>query len=413
MLKKFFVKKLFGIFDNEIEFRKEGITVIVGQNGCGKTTMLHMLDAIFSKNPSKLFRYKFEYIEITFENDVVKIEIDDKSTEEENMRCLKYYINSNELKEYYQENSKINSPGFWCRNISSLRRRPGNMNTVFDLRTGETLSIPEVIDMYFDELSEEAKNDILVIPEEVYELVKGIKVELITTERLKRIYREDEYRRDVPAKYAVEECAEDLSKKLKNVLSEYANISQKLDEKFPMKLLQAIKKKDLSSIEELEREIKEIDRLREKHITMAVLTVYYQDMKQKLDSLNNISDKIVLLKKILNSKYRKNKKISVNKDAGILIEQIMTKEDIPLKFLSSGEQQELVMLYKLIFKGEKDTIILIDEPEISLNVSWQREFLDDMKEIVDMNKISLIIATHSPQIINDNWELVDTLGELE
>ena len=71
------------------------------------------------------------------------------------------------------------------------------------------------------------------------------------------------------------------------------------------------------------------------------------------------------------------------------------------------------MLYKLIFKGEKDTIILIDEPEISLNVSWQREFLDDMKEIVDMNKISLIIATHSPQIINDNWELVDTLGELE
>ena len=438
MLKKFFVKKLFGIFDNEIEFRKEGITVIVGQNGCGKTTMLHMLDAIFSKNPSKLFRYKFEYIEITFENDVVKIEIDDKSTEEENMRCLKYYINSNELKEYYQENSKINSPGFWCRNISSLRRRPGNMNTVFDLRTGETLSIPEVIDMYFDELSEEAKNDILVIPEEVYELVKDIKVELITTERLKRIYREDEYRRDVPAKYAVEECAEDLSKKLKNVLSEYDNISQKLDEKFPMKLLQAIKKKDLSSIDELEREIKEIDRLREKHIaagvleensdkilnvnvkdeklednTMAVLTVYYQDMKQKLDSLNNISDKIVLLKKILNSKYRKNKKISVNKDAGILIEQVMTKEDIPLKFLSSGEQQELVMLYKLIFKGEKDTIILIDEPEISLNVSWQREFLDDMKEIVDMNKISLIIATHSPQIINDNWELVDTLGEFE
>lgn len=105
-----------------------------------------------------------------------------------------------------------------------------------------------------------------------------------------------------------------------------------------MKLLQAIKKKDLSSIEELEREIKEIDRLREKHIaagvleensdkilnvnvkdeklednTMAVLTVYYQDMKQKLDSLNNISDKIVLLKKILNSKYRKNKKYQLIK----------------------------------------------------------------------------------------------------
>ena len=72
-----------------------------------------------------------------------------------------------------------------------------------------------------------------------------------------------------------------------------------------------------------------------------------------------------------------------------------------------------LLVYDYIIPGEKDTIILIDEPEISLNVSWQREFLDDMKEIVDMNKISLIIATHSPQIINDNWELVDTLGEFE
>lgn len=82
-------------------------------------------------------------------------------------------------------------------------------------------------------------------------------------------------------------------------------------------------------------------------------------------------------------------------------------------FLSSGEQQELVLLYKLIFKGEKEKIILIDEPEISLNVSWQREFLDDMKKIVEMNGFSILIATHSPQIINDNWDLVESLGDCE
>ena len=75
--------------------------------------------------------------------------------------------------------------------------------------------------------------------------------------------------------------------------------------------------------------------------------------------------------------------------------------------------QELVLLYKLIFKGEKEKIILIDEPEISLNVSWQREFLDDMKKIVEMNGFSILIATHSPQIINDNWDLVESLGDCE
>lgn len=39
--------------------------------------------------------------------------------------------------------------------------------------------------------------------------------------------------------------------------------------------------------------------------------------------------------------------------------------------VSSGEQQELVLLYKLIFKGEKEKIILIDEPEMmEMKNSW-------------------------------------------
>ena len=59
--------------------------------------------------------------------------------------------------------------------------------------------------------------------------------------------------------------------------------------------------------------------------------------------------------------------------------------------------------------------LVFDEvkPEISLNVSWQREFLNDMKKIVEINGFSILVATHSPQIINDNWDMVETLGELE
>lgn len=49
MLEKLFVRKLFGIFDNEINFRDGGITVVIGQNGCGKTTMLHILNAVFQR----------------------------------------------------------------------------------------------------------------------------------------------------------------------------------------------------------------------------------------------------------------------------------------------------------------------------------------------------------------------------
>lgn len=437
MLEKLFVKKLFGLFDNEINFRDGGITVIVGQNGCGKTTMLHILNAIFSKNHSQLFQYQFDYIELTIPNHVLKIEVIDEylKDEEVTIKSLKYYVDSRALEKCYRENSKINSPSFWIRAIPSLRRRSGN--TFYDMREGEVLTLSEVIDAYFDELPEEIKNDIIAMPNEVQELIRDLQIELITTERLKRIYRDDEYRgMEFIQKFAVEECSEELRNNIKNILSEYANTSQKLDEQFPSKILKAIKKHEQFSEVELKDNIQRIDELRKKHVkagvleenndkfldinpevldesTAAILTIYYQDMKIKLDSLNSISDRIVLFKNMIANKFGTNKEISISKDSGIIILQKPSNKNVELRFLSSGEQQELVLLYNLIFKGEKEKLILIDEPEISLNVSWQREFLDDMKKIVKMNGFSILIATHSPQIINDNWGLVESLGDYE
>lgn len=437
MIEKLFVKKLFGIFDNEINLRDGGITIVVGQNGCGKTTMLHILNAVCSKNHSQLFQYQFDYIELTISSHIIKVEVIDEYLEDEKVtiKSLKYYVDSRPLEKCYRENSKINSPSFWTRVIPSLRRR--SENSFYDMRGGEVLTLSEVIDAYFDELPEEIKNDIIAIPNEVQELIRDLQIELITTERLKRIYRDDEYRRmEFVQKFAVEECSEELRNNVKNILSEYANISQKLDEQFPSKILKAIKQQEQFSGVELKDNIQRIDELRTKHVkagvleenndkflninvdpdglddsTAAILTVYYQDMKIKLDSLNSISDRIVLFKNMMANKFGANKEISISKDNGIIVLQKPSNKNVELRFLSSGEQQELVLLYNLIFKGEKEKLILIDEPEISLNVSWQREFLDDMKKIVEMNGFSILIATHSPQIINDNWELVESLGE--
>jgi len=65
----------------------------------------------------------------------------------------------------------------------------------------------------------------------------------------------------------------------------------------------------------------------------------------------------------------------------------------------------------LLFKAEENSLVLIDEPEISLHVVWQREFLNDIQEIIELQKIDVVIATHSPQIINDRWDLTVGLGE--
>lgn len=441
MIEKFLVKGLFGLFDNEIAFKDGKITVIVGINGCGKTTMLHMLSAIFSKNHSLLLKYKFDYIELEISNHILKIEpIDEYSEDEEiNIKTLRYFIDSKEIDKHYRENRRLNSAMFWSRMIPSLRRISSNL--LKDSKTGEVLTLQETINEYFDELPNEVKNDLLSIPQEVFELVNKLKVELISTERLKRFCQDDDYVRPgmgLTQGFAVEECSDDLGHKFKTELSKYANTSQKLDEQFPSKILKAINNHEQLSIDELKDNIEQIDALREKHVTAgvleenndkflnidvdlesidestaAILTVYYQDMKDKLESLNNISDRIVLFKDMLTTKFSTNKNIHIDKENGITITQQPQNEKVALKDLSSGEQQELVLLYNLIFNQEDEKLILIDEPEISLNVSWQREFLADMKKIVEMNNFSVLIATHSPQIINENWDLVETIGEVE
>ena len=77
--------------------------------------------------------------------------------------------------------------------------------------------------------------------------------------------------------------------------------------------------------------------------------------------------------------------------------------------LSSGEQHELVLIYGLLFIVEEGSIILIDEPELSLHVTWQKNFITDIQKIQELKKLRVVIATHSPQIIHDKWDLVEEL----
>ncbi len=104
--------------------------------------------------------------------------------------------------------------------------------------------------------------------------------------------------------------------------------------------------------------------------------------------------------------------MSIHKSRGFVFTSQLTGKDIPLSGLSSGEQHELVLFFQLLFDTEPNSLLLIDEPEISLHISWQNHFINDLKEVIILNNLSAIIATHSPDIINKNWKLtVQLKGE--
>jgi predicted ATP-binding protein involved in virulence len=87
-----------------------------------------------------------------------------------------------------------------------------------------------------------------------------------------------------------------------------------------------------------------------------------------------------------------------------------TGHDIPVSGLSTGEQHELVLLYNLLFRVEAGTLVLIDEPEISLHVTWQKTFIDDVLRVAELSKFRFVVATHSPQIIGSWWSRTVELG---
>ncbi|MFN0201843.1 MAG: AAA family ATPase [Bacteroidia bacterium] len=77
------------------------------------------------------------------------------------------------------------------------------------------------------------------------------------------------------------------------------------------------------------------------------------------------------------------------------------KTPIEITQLSSGEKQVMLLLLTALLQRDKPCILLLDEPEISLHLEWQRRIIQD---ILSLNSnCQLIIATHSPSIYFNGW----------
>lgn len=72
------------------------------------------------------------------------------------------------------------------------------------------------------------------------------------------------------------------------------------------------------------------------------------------------------------------------------------------KRLSAGEKQFLIVMLTVLLQRKEESILIMDEPEISMHLDWQRTLIDNIK-VLNPN-CQIIIATHSPGVIMDGWE---------
>lgn len=90
-----------------------------------------------------------------------------------------------------------------------------------------------------------------------------------------------------------------------------------------------------------------------------------------------------------------NKKIVLtDRDIGV---ETTSNVKIDLPSLASGEKQLFFILLAALRASNHS--LIIDEPELSLHVDWQKKLV---KSLCLLNpRMQLILATHSPEIIAD------------
>ena len=452
------IKGLFGRFDHSIRFDPEGdgtqVTIITAPNGYGKTMLLRILHTFFSRRMRSFLEFDFKEVIVTFQS---------KKT----VAIIKDHTPRIKDDEHGQDgpNVLIRSKGFGdddetydvaLNTFSTLSADSRTLAYVdfhfsvdrigsdswLDLESRSVISTSDVLNKFESELPKE----LIVIrdnlPEWLNHATGSVDTHLIESQRLLSIKSFNDSMRvsgtRSPSTSVVEDDADDLAKRIGEILAIYASTAQQLDQSFPTRIIEefsgkhaTVKAGNIADNSQIKHRLEKLGQKRNELVSVGLigptisepvptssildqgelrnsLSVYIDDTEKKLRVFDDIYERIKLFKDIVDDHFLF-KQIEFSKGSGILVRDKDTNKEIPLAELSSGEQYELVLIYELLFKVASGSLILIDEPELSLHVAWQKKFISDIQKIQRLKKMTFVIATHSPQIIDDKWNLVQIL----
>jgi hypothetical protein len=392
------------------------IQIITAPNGYGKSTIFRLIRAIFKGNPKEISSIPFESAEVAL----------DEAGQESILRVTKTH-----------SEITMNEPGFTITFTQNdgLKR---------EFQYPQDLS-----KLCFDDqkwMNKTANQLGAVIP--------PISLRFLSSERLfhdplREIYQYDllsEHNEDIFGENAsrVRHDADSLAQRIDGVLTDYATTSHKIDVTFPADLLKRYPTADVDKqspgndelhreflgIMEKRKQMEEIDflpfrnwyptednpfEIKDLWHTKSIsyqdfLRLYLKEQKRKYEVFDWLNTRCQCFEEIINNLLIFTR-IRIKRDKGFsfynLYEGAGKYHEINLDQISSGEMHEVVMFFEFLFNCDPGTVVLIDEPEISLHVYAQSHFVDNIQKIADKktNNLQFIIATHSPTIISDHWDI--------
>ncbi len=426
-LRRLKVERLYGHYNYDVTFNSD-VTFIYGSNGCGKTTILNITEAIITGQIYKLFSFDFtkillEYIHddasealkqiVIYRNDD-NLDITFENCKYHMMFSRENYVQSDfeRAKYYFREYEVLNKIQETFNYVYLPLSRAFVAYDAFE----EDLFVGYGKGQWFPAVkkSNKIQGDDLAM-KQVETLIKR------SCDNISRkiSYINDEFRNKI-LKSSLDINMKDAEPR--NLLDEIINLRENVNSIEETKTAYIKILKELSLINNKEEEhlveffnsvLGDVLAWRDKIPVEVVLKTYEVLKIKNLVSLAETMEEqkatirkpIEIFVKTMNdfiSGGEDGKEIEVNSNGDIWFTTYYGDSPISIHQLSSGEKQLITFFSNLIFKVKSNTsgIFVIDEPELSLHLYWQKIFVE---KILDINKnVQLIFATHAPEIIGNN-----------
>ena len=141
-------------------------------------------------------------------------------------------------------------------------------------------------------------------------------------------------------------------------------------------------------------------------VVVQVLKSFLDGQTARLSALDNLYKKMHNLVMTTNG-YLTGKTIEMDVSDGLTI-HIQNKQ-LDAGVLSSGEQHLLLLFLNVFNTGDQPSLFIIDEPELSLNVKWQRQLIDSLLRLTQNTSCQFLLATHSIELLSRHRQYVRRL----
>lgn len=422
---KLTIRKLHGHTDYNVKFNDD-ITFLYGDNGCGKTTILNIITYLITGKIYELFQFKFERIILSYvsaqaqnsdkivvcsDGESITLSFNDEQVRIESQRFEYMSRNSDEPEEierfYFSEYPILKSIREVFNYIYLPLNRNGNVmiDYHYNMRNRKVVQSRYSMRNRIGNSVDYTLFDVESLISQAYNKVNfslNRISEHFTDEMLSAFLDVD----NISTMPLVLEYMKSLNDtKINQIQLEYTNVVKTV-----LKYDAETETKIDTFFKSLKEEISDAKKINDVRLTV--------DLLFKLSELTKITNIISKAEKIEQSKKKvrqpiedflntvnsyiqsnnSEKQVGIDSDGTIYLKTNQGNK-VNIQNLSSGEKQIVTFFAYLIFglQTSNQSIFIVDEPELSLHLNWQRKFVDSILSIND--NVQLIFATHAPEMI--------------